>query len=52
MKSFFCRSFFELFSGTLGEIRAKILLTPKILPAPTPTETSVCRINFDGSLIT
>jgi len=36
-KLFFWRSFFlEYFSGKFVEIRAKIVRTPKNLPAPTP----------------
>jgi len=36
-RAFFWRSLFmEFFSGTFGRIRAKILRTPKKLPAPSP----------------
>jgi len=35
-KTFFSRSLLMEFLGKLGRIRAKIIRTPKILPAPTP----------------
>jgi len=42
MKSFFWKSLFvmDFFSGKFATIRAKILRTPKNLPAPTPLQLS------------